>query len=236
MNIPSPTRGQWRGYGVLCIVLVVALLALICWPLKERNPKTIDNSRLQALVDEYGEGIKIADSIRRDSMRNIRYNTYHDKSSYDNQRYETGKTYQTHEYKRDYINKAVIDINSADTAVLRSLYGIGPVLSQRIVRYRDLLGGFVRKDQLLEVYGLSKECYSGISDRITVNATNKKIKINEATIQELKKHPYIDYYQAKAIVDYRNSGHHIANMQDLLLINLIDETTATKLQGYIQFN
>ncbi|MBP5327110.1 MAG: helix-hairpin-helix domain-containing protein [Bacteroidales bacterium] len=235
MSIPLPTRGQWRGYTVLCIVLVVALLVLIFWPIKERNPKNSDYSRLQVLVDEYGEGIRTADSMRRDSMRQMRYHSYTDKNGKDYRRYVNGKTYQPFEHKREY-NRTVIDINSADTAMLRSLYGIGPVLSQRIVKYRDLLGGFVRKEQLLEVYGLTNECYSGISERITVNAANKKIKINEATVQELKKHPYIDYYQAKAIVDYRNSGHHIENMQDLLLINLIDETTVTKLQGYIQFN
>ena len=60
--------------------------------------------------------------------------------------------------------------------------------------------------------------------------------LNSASVAELRQHPYLDYYQARAIVDYRNKGFKFGKMSDLLLVGLIDEETVRKLQGYIQFN
>ena len=61
--------------------------------------------------------------------------------------------------------KTLLDINSCDSSSLVMLPGIGPVLSARIIKFRSLLGGFARKDQLKEVYGLPIETYNLISER-----------------------------------------------------------------------
>src|SRR5690625_4732273 len=84
-----------------------------------------------------------------------------------------------------------IDINKADSAEWRRLYGIGPVLSARIVRFRDALGGFYKIDQLSEVYNLPDSTFQHIRDRLYIsNLSLKKLNINKASVKELKSHPY----------------------------------------------
>ena len=144
-------------------------------------------------------------------------------------------SFRQYESKRE--NALIIELNSADTSDLQLLRGIGPVFANRIAKYRSLLGGFTNKEQLMEVYGMDDERYNMIAGLITVDQSLvDKIDINNATLNDIKRHPYLDYYQAKAIVNYRQRGNRIENIEDLLKINLIDSTTAKKIQNYIQFN
>ncbi|MCQ2369126.1 MAG: helix-hairpin-helix domain-containing protein, partial [Paludibacteraceae bacterium] len=90
--------------------------------------------------------------------------------------------------------------------------------ARRIVAYRDKLGGYYAKEQLMEVYGFTAELYEKVKNQIKVNpALIKKIDVNAYDIGYLKRHPYISYYEAKAIVDYRNSKktHHIDSIEEL---------------------
>lgn len=121
---------------------------------------------------------------------------------------------------RKYVKKeiGVLELNSADTLQLQELRGIGPAFARRIVAYRDKLGGYYAKEQLLEVYGFTAELYEKVKNQIKVNPVLiKKIDVNAYDIGYLKRHPYISYYEAKAIVDYRNSKktHHIDSIEEL---------------------
>ncbi len=133
--------------------------------------------------------------------------------------------------------RTIVELNSADTLDLQQLYNIGPTFSRRIVRYRTLLGGFVNKGQLLEVYGMDTARYSDILPYITIDtAAVSKLDINTATIDQLKRHPYLDYYQAKAIVRLRESQGLYQNIGDLLNVALIDQQTFSKIAPYITCN
>lgn len=121
---------------------------------------------------------------------------------------------------RKYVKKeiGVLELNSADTLQLQELRGIGPTFARRIVAYRDKLGGYYAKEQLMEVYGFTAELYEKIKNQVKVNPSLiKKIDVNAYDIGYLKRHPYISYYEAKAIVDYRNSKktHHIDSIEEL---------------------
>ena len=223
----KPTRKQWQGYAVMCAVLVAVLIAYLLWPCFERKPETSDYSQLKQAVESYGEEI-VAKKAR---VKSNRYTS----SQRDTFHYEK-REYQKKEQKRKY-DAFVVELNGADTAELQRLYGIGPVFANRIVKYRRLLGGFVRKEQLLEVYGMDEERYSGIAGHIVIDTSLvERLRINEMSVAELRRHPYLDYYQAKAIVDFRKSGKRYESIDDLMLVSLIDNETATNLQGYIQFN
>ena len=127
-----------------------------------------------------------------------------------------------------------IEINTADTLDLMQLKGIGRVYANRIVKYRDLLGGFHSKEQLLEVYGLQQELYQTICPYISIDTANiKTININTADIDQLKKHPYLDYYQAKAILRYRQLGNTFGTVTDLQNVTLIDNNTFEKIKPYL---
>jgi competence protein ComEA len=98
-----------------------------------------------------------------------------------------------------------MDINMADSVMLSRLHGIGKVLSNRIIAYRELLGGFVSVDQLNEVYGLKKDVIEHISDRLYVDSlfVPMKIPYREGTYQQLYSHPYLDSKQAVFLIRYR---------------------------------
>ena len=131
----------------------------------------------------------------------------------------------------------LVDINSADTLTLQLLYGIGPAFASRIVRYRERLGGFVSTEQLLEVYGFTEERYKGILPNITVgNTAVRKIKINEVTLKQLIRHPYMEYYQARDLISLRDKGQRFHSAQDLLLAPTMDTVSLLRIVPYIDFS
>ncbi|MBK6267005.1 helix-hairpin-helix domain-containing protein [Marivirga sp. S37H4] len=129
------------------------------------------------------------------------------------------------------------DINRADTVQLQKIYGIGSVFAQRIIEYRDLLGGFVNEQQLREVYGLkspnldSLRKYAKIQEPLHLD----KLNINTLPEEELAKHPYISYKQAKLILAYREAHGAYAEPDDLLEIKILDSAFVKKIGSYLSF-
>lgn len=227
-----PTRGQWRGYALLCSLLAIALLLLILMPRNRVVPQANDHSKLKEAILQYGEGMQ----SKAQSEKASKYQYTDNYSSRYTKSEATGYSYnRTEPTKRP--GTIIVELNSADTNQLKQIRGIGSVFASRIVKYRALLGGYVSKEQLHEVYGMTEERYEEIAPYITIDTSQvERLHINEATLQQLKRHPYLDYYQAKAITEYRKKAGSIGNPQDLLKINLIDENTAKKIRPYIQFN
>lgn len=128
-----------------------------------------------------------------------------------------------------------IDINKADTTEFKKLRGIGSKLASNMVTYRNQLGGFVQKEQLKEVYGISAETYTLISAHIkVVSPAVKRINLNEATFLEINAHPYLRGELAKAIVDLRKQkNYHFENLLQLKEIELLDEKLFRKIAPYI---
>lgn len=144
--------------------------------------------------------------------------------------------------KRDYAKPLKFqlnpfDINQADTAQLKKVYGIGAVYAQRIVDYRDLLGGFVRQDQFNEIYGLKSPNLDSLKNYAIVKTPLKvrQLKLNSISEEELANHPYISYQQAKLIVAYRNMHGDFNNANELLEIKILDSTFVKKVEGYLSF-
>lgn len=130
------------------------------------------------------------------------------------------------------------DLNRADTSQLIRLYGIGPTLSQRIINYRDRLGGFTSMVQLHEVYGLDSAVVSELEKAsfIAEEFQPQQIAINEATEKELAAHPYITYNLAKAITAYRFQHGNFQSIEELRKIALVNETFYTKIKSYLTLN
>lgn len=83
--------------------------------------------------------------------------------------------------------REILELNTCDSASLESLPGLGPVLSARIIKYRNLLGGYASVDQLKEVYGLSEDTYNLVSGFLRADpALVRKIQINNADYKQLK--------------------------------------------------
>jgi competence protein ComEA len=129
------------------------------------------------------------------------------------------------------------ELNSADSAELVKVYGIGPVTARRIIRYRERLGGFTFIEQLREVSGIDSAKFEIIRDGVFADPdVVRKIDINKSTISQLRQHPYIDYYIAKAIVDTRVKKGAFTSPDELGEIPLIYSALYKKLRPYISIN
>lgn len=144
---------------------------------------------------------------------------------------------KTNTYKTSYEKKnIIIDLNSADTIQLQSLYGIGPAFAKRIVKYRDALGGFYSIDQLTEVYGLPPETFEIIKPKLVLQMTSlTKININLLNANELSKHPYISRKQAQTIVNYRSQHGVFKNLESLSEIQSLDKEFLRKIGKYLEY-
>jgi competence protein ComEA len=132
--------------------------------------------------------------------------------------------------------RSLIELNATDSLELQELRGIGPVFASRIVRFRDLLGGFHASSQLLEVYGMDEERYINIETHIYADSTKvKQLKVNAASFQELSKHPYISPKQANVIVQYRTQHGNYLEPSDLLKIEILNEEFLRKIVPYLSF-
>ncbi len=128
---------------------------------------------------------------------------------------------------------AILELNAADSAQLTTLKGIGPFFAKTIIKYRNSIGGFVAKEQLLEVWKFDQEKLDEIEKFIIVDASKiKKVDINTCEAAELKS-AYIKWNVANAIVNYRKSHGRYATLEDIKKTDLVDDETYRKIVPYL---
>ncbi|HYG18021.1 MAG TPA: helix-hairpin-helix domain-containing protein [Ohtaekwangia sp.] len=132
----------------------------------------------------------------------------------------------------------LINLNDADTAALKKIYGVGEKRSLRIVKYRELLGGFISLDQLAEVYGLDSAVIKKLSEHtfIAPDFIPRKTNINVLAEKVLATHPYLSVSAAKAIVAYRFQHGDFKSLEDLRKIPMLNDQTIQKISPYLEFS
>ena len=144
------------------------------------------------------------------------------------------KTFDTKNSEKAKYTPPIIDINNADTAAFIALPGIGSKLAQRIVNFRDKLGGFYKIEQLGETFGLPDSTFQKIKPRLSAgNANLKQINLNTATLDDLKAHPYLRYNIANAIIQYRAQHGNFSSVSDIKKIMLVTEEIYVKAAPYL---
>lgn len=139
-------------------------------------------------------------------------------------------------YNIRYDQPKPINLNRCDSAELERLPGIGPVLAARIIKYRNLLGGYVQTGQLMEVYGLTPETYDLIRSRVFADTSAiVKININTADYRQLTRIPYLRRYQVTDILKYRELMGQVKNLPELVRNNLIADSIAERIKPYLAF-
>lgn len=128
------------------------------------------------------------------------------------------------------------DLNKADSLALQRVSGLGPVLSARIVKYRNLLGGFCRIEQLREVYGIDEARYRQIKPfvRVVEPVEIVRIAINEADYKTLLRHPYLKNEQVKRIQALRKQKK-IESWNELSEYEEFGDSLIVKLTPYFHF-
>ena len=128
---------------------------------------------------------------------------------------------------------SIIEINQADSNAFIQLPGIGSRLAQRIINFRNKLGGFYSIDQIAETYGLPDSTFKKIRSYLKSGDEVKKISINGSNKEELKAHPYIKWNLANAIIEYRNQHGAFKRLEELKNIVLINDSTFFKIAPYL---
>lgn len=129
-----------------------------------------------------------------------------------------------------------IDLNRCDSLILDRLPGIGPVLSARIIKYRNLLGGFISPEQLKEVYGLTEESFNRIAERVFADSSEVTfLKINSAGYKDLIKHPYFEKYDVQAIMKFRELQGGINSLAELTDNKILTPEKAKRIGPYLKF-
>lgn len=145
---------------------------------------------------------------------------------------KTAEPYKPYEKAKYTI--AQVDINEADTSAFIALPGIGSKLANRIVTFREKLGGFYKIEQVAETYALPDSVFQKIKDKLIItNKEVKKLNINTATIDELKGHPYLRYNIANAIVQYRIQHENFSSVIDIKKIMMITDDIFNKIAPYL---
>ncbi|MCU0384146.1 MAG: helix-hairpin-helix domain-containing protein [Cyclobacteriaceae bacterium] len=210
-SVYETTQQQWEKFG-FAPGLAKRITNL------SKKPNAIKN--FESFLGIYGMDSSIAQTLKPYIIFNETKSTL--KNTPINQSYKQVKRY---------------DLNQADTTQLKTVYGIGSKLANRIVAYRQQLGGFVNEAQVLEVYRIDTTAVERIFKTfyITENFEPNKIDINKASISDLMAHPYINFKMAQAIFNYRKQHGFYKNAGDLVLVKVLSEKEIEKLKPYLSF-
>jgi competence ComEA-like helix-hairpin-helix protein len=132
--------------------------------------------------------------------------------------------------KKEYLQ---IELNSATQGSLELVNGIGHSIAKGILKYRNILGGYVQLEQLKEVYHIDSAKYENIKNNFIISTDSiNKININTADYYTLKRHPYISKQNAYEIVQYRNKKGKYKNIEDILKVKGVTDSLYQKIYLY----
>ena len=202
-----------------------------------------DNDTSNALVSADSIDNSVSSKRHRDSFRHMPYRErtvyVRTKVVYRDTTYQRGHRLSDAEhdsvvaYYQQKIRKGEhVVLNMADTTALKTIPGIGPYFARKIVQYGERLGGYVSVDQLDEIedFPLDAKDYLTI-----VNPSPRKLNLNRLSLNELKRHPYINYFQARAITDYRRLHGPLTSLDDLRLSKDFPQEAIDRLMPYVEF-
>ncbi|MFC4873691.1 ComEA family DNA-binding protein [Negadavirga shengliensis] len=138
--------------------------------------------------------------------------------------------------KREAPELNTVYFHEVDSTLLQMVPGIGPVLSARIVDFREKVGGFYTEEQLLEVYGINSELAEKIYAQFPFDKPAlRKIQINNTDFRSLVAHPYIKTGEARVIIAYRDQHGPYQDPEDLLKIKIFNQPWVDRLSPYLDF-
>ncbi len=129
-----------------------------------------------------------------------------------------------------------VGLNEADSVALLKLPGIGPVFAGRIVKYRRLLGGYYRLEQLSEIYGMRQETLDLVTQFLVMDTTAlEKLMLNKCEFRDLLRHPYLEYEDVKALVHYIDLEGEIRSAVEIRNNSLLADSTLDRIAPYLDF-
>lgn len=234
------SKSERRAVFVLLVLIALFVVGIVCIP--ERQPAldsgltAADSAEWKKLETETFPKTKYSpkDSFPKRKKYSETYRS-NSRKSQRNDSTERKDFLPKKEYVKvfKYPEGTQIDVNSADTVELKKIPGIGSGIAGSIVRYRERLGGFYALNQLEEVKHVTPDLLKWFK---LENDSIRKVEINKAGLDKLRAHPYLNFYQAKIIIEHRRKKGPIKSLSQLALYEEFAEKDLNRLSAYISFD
>lgn len=226
------SKGERRALTLLLFIIATALVLLVCkeyYVSQRPEPETAEVMQNVAVQDTASEK---ADTVAMKSAKAIKQRASVKKKFSPKPRFN--KSAST--FSQKYAKGTVVELNTADTLVLKKVPGIGSSFARRIVGYRELLGGYSDVEQLREVYGVDDEKFDALQPWFDADRSRiRKVPVNHLSIEKLARHPYLSYKQARAIVTLRERKGALTGWENLDLLEEFTDNEKEKLSHYLSF-
>ena len=225
------SKTEAKGSLILIFVISIAFfLSRIHSNFRKNQPV---NEQDQKIFDEWIAQVEASIEIKSPDKEEDKFDKsvyLPEKTNYAKKKIERSKTPS----KAIREETKILDLNTATVEELQKVKGIGPGYSKRIVKYRNILGGFSDSTQLKEVYGLKDETITELWKHFEIQSPVQSFNINSDSIKVLARHPYISYDLAKVIINYRKVHGDLKKAEDLRKIKAVDERTFLRLKPYLK--
>lgn len=230
------SKGERQALTILLILITIAFILLLINDKRGENTAIADT---QYIVNPANAPVPIeVDSVTKllpeKNNRAIPPQTF---SPEDKNKTFIKRNTKSFSGKTDkYAVGTIVELNTADTVILKKVPGIGSVFARRIVKYRDLLGGFYSVAQLQEIYGLDEERYQSLKAWFYADASFiAKLPVNQLSYEQLIKHPYLNSKQTRAICQLRKQKGTLSGWENLHLLDEFTDSDKQRLQAYLLF-
>jgi DNA uptake protein ComE-like DNA-binding protein len=231
------TRSERIAATILIIIIIAQLLFSFLY--EGRSTKPTDFSEFKELITQF----ETQQQLLEDSIENARKKRYannyqqNKKEFYpkDSLRNKQNVPFEKQEKKPQY-NIVKLELNQCDTSEIVVVPQFGSKRAQKLVEYRENLGGFFAFEQVKEIYILQNMDIEFLKKYFTLDVSLiKKININTATYKELVAHPYFDSYLSKRIINYREKNGKFTSMEEVQKATNAYQELIEKLKHYIEF-
>lgn len=231
------SKGERTGLIVLLSIIVIAVTLLTIT--RQADPAVKQKTAETTIAQPEKEGLTPEDTTSSEKKAEQKESSPPKAQESVAQRVNrlTSNSQPTYQRAEKYAEGTVVELNSADTTILKKVPGIGSAFAKRIVGYRALLGGYYSVTQLSEVYGIDEERYEAFLPWFTADPSLvKKLNVNAIPQDSLSRHPYISYAQAKVIMQLRRQKGKLTGWENLQLLNEFTDSDRARLQPYITFD
>ena len=228
----SFTKAELRGIVIL-LLLIGGVLGYKYYLVEKNNKEIlISRNKFEKDIKEFETTLEKQTNTKKTKFTANKQVKQSYKPYKKNIAYKKSKKQQAKKENVKAVQKLHININTATAAELKKLRGIGDKLSERIVKYRDRLGGFYGINQLKEVYGIKPEVFEKIRTQIYCEGSVRKINVNTATFKDLVHHPYLNYDEVKLIFQSRKK---YGKLNKEILNFILGQDKTAKLLPYVEF-
>lgn len=234
------SRIERQGIFVLAILISIVIATGFLLPLYKDPDQLVRDENFEEEYNAFINSLKEKSRNSKTTVSTRSRKTYTDfPSSYTKKKPQEQASIPTVSEERTQYTKVfkypagtIISLNQADTTALKKIPGIGSYTAQKIVGYRKKLGGFYHIEQLREINLNAEEFAPWFS--IDSEETTR-INLNKISAERLKAHPYFNFYQAKAIIEYRKKKGKLRSLNQLSFYEEFTEEDLVRMNYYVRF-